>query len=314
MQTARYNSKPIGSVRSLARALHTPKRQLYFLAENSHRFFHANTPEMKPDGRVRQTYRVSPSLDSVHRRINEAIFSRTMYPTYLTGGIRDRQYPRDYVVDAGVHAGQPYIVQEDVRDFFPSVRAEQVRHLWRYFFGFSPDVAEILTKLTTNDGALVQGARTSSHIANLVFWRDEPDLVADLEKLGFIYTRHVDNITLSSNVAPPKSSRTNATSLIYAMLHRHGLRPNRVKRQAAARHECQEIHGLTVNSGVPKLLRRTRARIRAEIHEFAQEGSKLPPDVREQAFRSLLGKVSVVRRFHPHLADELENKLRSSPQ
>lgn len=48
--------------------------------------------------------------------------------------------------------------------------------------GFSDDVAEILTMLTTKDGGLPQGAVTSSFLANLVFWDYEPSLV---EKLAF---------------------------------------------------------------------------------------------------------------------------------
>jgi len=66
-------------------------------------------------------------------------------------------------------------------------------------YGFSPDVASIITKLTTYKGHLPQGTSTSSILANLVFSYsigEQIRLFAD--EYGLRFTIFVDDITLSS--------------------------------------------------------------------------------------------------------------------
>ena len=66
--------------------------------------------------------------------------------------------------------------------------------------GFSPDVASLLTKLTTYKGHLPQGAPTSTTIANLVFVPTGLAIqeIADREVLRF--TTFVDDVTISSQI------------------------------------------------------------------------------------------------------------------
>ncbi len=58
MKKLRYKHNPVGSLTSLAAALRTTEKELNYLAENSDSLFYANTPEIKANGKVRQTYRV----------------------------------------------------------------------------------------------------------------------------------------------------------------------------------------------------------------------------------------------------------------
>ena len=90
------------------------------------------------------------------------------------------QKDKSYRTNAALHAGAKIVICEDVEGFFPSTSAARVYDIWRYFFGCTDTVGELLTKLTTKEGALPQGAITSSYLANLAFWRDEPMLHASL--------------------------------------------------------------------------------------------------------------------------------------
>jgi RNA-directed DNA polymerase len=65
-------------------------------------------------------------------------------------------------------------------------------------FGFSSDVASILTKLTTHNGHLPQGASTSSTIANLVFTKTGDVIVEYCRQNGFRFSTYVDDLTISS--------------------------------------------------------------------------------------------------------------------
>lgn len=64
--------------------------------------------------------------------------------------------------------------------------------------GFSHDVSSILTKLTTYNGHLPQGAPTSTTIANLVFMPTGRALQAIARREGLRFTTFVDDVTMSS--------------------------------------------------------------------------------------------------------------------
>jgi len=95
----------------------------------------------------RVTWDAQPQLKAVQERINVRFFRKTKFPLYLHGGIRDLEYPRDYVRNAAIHAGARVAATIDIENFFPSVRAEQVLEIWSQFFRFDITVAELLTKL-----------------------------------------------------------------------------------------------------------------------------------------------------------------------
>ncbi len=298
MQSPHYNSKPFGSVCALARRLSISEHQLIYVAAEADSYYYPNPPELKSDGTFRQHYRVAEPLKRIQKTINKSIFLKTKFPPYLLGGIRDPKHRRDYVVDAKIHAGRRFLIQEDIKNFFPSVCADLVRRMWQHLYHLPPGVANLLTKLTTYKGILPQGAPTSTYIGNLILWDDEPQVVAILESWGFRYTRYIDNFAFSSNRVYTRPQIRDVTELIYGMLYRHGLRPNRRKRVIATRRKPQIQHGLALNSGRPTLCRERRRQIRSAIQNFQRDKTDLPPETRQQKYRSLVGMASMVQRFH----------------
>lgn len=65
--------------------------------------------------------------------------------------------------------------------------------------GYSPDVAHILTQLTTFKGHLPQGAPTSPTLANLVGLNYDKLLLDICIKNNLKYTRYVDDLWFSAN-------------------------------------------------------------------------------------------------------------------
>ena len=179
---------------ALSRALGVPTSLLHELARVADSQYRLADEIIKPDGSIRQTFDAFTPLKNIHRRIKLKIFSHVVFPNYLTGSLKGR----DYKTNAALHAGSRIVICEDIGQFFPSTRAPVVHDIWKNFFGFSDDVADCLTRLTTKDGALPQGAITSSYLANLAFWRDEPQIQAYLARLGVTYSRYVDDLALSS--------------------------------------------------------------------------------------------------------------------
>ena len=132
-------------------------------------------------------------LKEIQKQINGYLVKNIEMPAYAFGGIKGK----DNIRNARFHKGQKYVFQTDLKDFFPHITHKMVYEMF-VRVGFSHDVSSLLTKLTTYDGHLPQGAPTSTTIANLVFMPTGMALqeIADREKLRF--TTFVDDITMSS--------------------------------------------------------------------------------------------------------------------
>ena len=131
-------------------------------------------------------------LKTIQKRINAYLVDNINLPRYAFGGIKGK----DNILNARMHKGQKYIFQTDLKDFFPNITHKMVYAMF-VRQGFSPDVASLLTKLTTYKGHLPQGAPTSTTIANLVFVPAGLDILAIAERKGLRFTTFVDDVTIS---------------------------------------------------------------------------------------------------------------------
>lgn len=132
-------------------------------------------------------------LKQIQKKINKYLVQNIQLPRYAHGAVKGL----DNIKNAKVHKGQKYVFQTDIRDFFPSISYTKVYDAL-IISGFSPDVASLITKLTTLNHHLPQGAPTSPFLANLVFTStgNKIQKIADMHNLRF--TTFVDDVTLSS--------------------------------------------------------------------------------------------------------------------
>lgn len=259
----------------------------------------------KPDGSVRQTYDALPRLKDIQRRIKSNILDRVRFPDYLTGSIKGR----DYKTNAELHQGAKIVITEDIGSFFPSTTDEHVHDIWRLFFGFSSEVAECLRALTTRHGELPQGGSTSPQLANLVFWRNEPQLRDRLYAEGIIYSRFVDDVAASSRTLIPPDKKREIIAAIYGLMLHEGYKPKRQKHELKTSRERMAVTTLSINQK-PGVAPKERARIRAAVHRLEQLALLKQGDIGQSSqFRSVLGKVSNLSRFHSGEAKLLKLRL-----
>ncbi len=180
-----YDLKPIRNTSALSLSLGLPEILLVNTAAQADKLYRKAKKIVKPDGSIRQPFDALPPLKAIQRRIKDRILKRVEFPSYLTGSLSGRSYR----TNAALHAGARIIICEDVESFFPSTNSVRVRDIWLNFFHFSEEVVSILTHLTTKEGELPQGAITSSYLANLSFWNQEPRLHAKLAQKGIVYSR-----------------------------------------------------------------------------------------------------------------------------
>lgn len=249
-------------MRSLSLALGVTEKGLHSIARRAPSLYRGPIPKIKKNGKVRYVYDTNPPLKDLLKRVNLKLLTQVQFPSYLTGSLSGN----DYVSNASIHLGAQEIISEDIQSFFDSISAVEVFNIWKNFFGFSIEVSELLTTLTTKDGKLYQGVPTSSYIANLVFWWKEKFLVEKLNKKNIRYSRYVDDITLSSPTRLSDENRTWAIAQVYAMIGSSELKVNRKKQKILRAGKPMLIMGLHVNSKKnPTLPKQTRSAMRARV-------------------------------------------------
>jgi len=300
-----YSCNPICSLAALSKALGFEETFLASLASSANDHYRLAKPIIKPDGSIRQPFDALEPLKEVHRRLKKEIFSKVVFPQYLTGSLKGR----DYRANASLHTGAKIVICEDIESFFPSTNYSLVMDIWKNFFGFSEEVAELLTKLTTKDGLLPQGAITSSYLANLAFWRSEPFLYSHFSEQGIVYSRYVDDITVSSKVRLVKDDKTKVIAAIYGMLRQSGYRAKRRKHEIATSGNRMFTTKLLINKK-PSLKPEERANIRTAVFQLEQKisqglnGLEIARELNKVA--GLVGKLS---RFHMTQGNGLKKRI-----
>lgn len=302
----RYPHQRIQSVASLSAALHVPEGELVALAKTASSQYRPAKPIIKADGSVRQPWDALPPLKRVQQQIQAQLLRRVEYPDYLTGSLPGKS-PR---ANASLHKTPAIVISEDIARFFPTTRAELVQGVWAGLFGFSEEVAGILTALTTKDGFLPEGAPTSSYLANLVFWDCEPRIVDQLAQLDAAYSRYVDDVTVSSSKAMTPAEISRCMAIVYGMFGSRGYKAKRRKHEIVRANAPMRVTKLVVNKR-PALPKADRKAVRTAVYKLegvVNNGHPLPDDIQTQ-LNSASGRVSRLGQFHPTQAAPLKARI-----
>lgn len=300
-----YSQRRIGTLNALRLPLGLSVDELLSLAQRADGLYRVAKSIAKPDGSIRNTYDALAPLKEIHRRIKSQILDHVNYPAYLTGSIKGS----DYRVNAALHTNARIVINEDISGFFPSTSTERVFNIWYGLFGFSQEVSQCLTQLTTRQGELPQGAITSSFLANLVFWQDEPTLQAKFAAQGLVYSRYVDDIAVSSKAFLTDQEKSEVVRQIYGMLLKHGYRPKRAKHEISTSSTRMEVTKLSINAK-PGLGKAVYSKTRAAVHDIEQRianGEVL--SFERGPYAQAMGRVLHLERFHPGKAAPLKKRL-----
>lgn len=306
-----YPYAPISTSESLAKALGLNENSMLDISNRVPELHCPGPKQPKKDGTYRETHNAKELLKHVHRRIKLRLLKRVVYPSFLVGSL-----PNDHNLIRGTkghihpHLACSVVISEDVENFFPCIEASSVNSIWRHIFGFAPEVAHILTRLTTFDEVVPQGWIPSSYLANMALWREETSLVIWCQCRGIEYTRYVDDIVTSS--AQPLSNEVTSELIqrIHAMLHRAGYKMKRSKHVLAREGQQKTIAGQHINRYKPTLPKQTRAKVRAAVHQcenYARNG--VNKDQMIKAVRSATGRINYLSDFHPNEAGKLRERL-----
>ena len=163
---------------------------------------------------------------------------------------------RSVVDNAKVHVGHNYVLNMDLKNFFPSIcEARVIARLQLPPFNFNKDIAQVIgglcaIRIEDENGnenfVLPQGAPTSPILTNAICDSLDKKLNRLAYKNGLHYTRYADDMTFSSmhNIfkKDPKFM-----SQLRKTIEDEGFTINETKTRIQKRGTRQEVTGLTVN-------------------------------------------------------------------
>lgn len=211
-----------------------------------------------------------PELKSVQRQILRRVLRRLRAHPAATGFERGASIVRN----ARQHQGRAVVIRLDVKDFFPSTTAKRLRRYFRRI-GWNRPATALLLRLCTHKGRVPQGAPTSPRLSNLVNYRIDARLAGMAARLGAVYTRYADDITLSFDHEDHAKIHFVQRFVRKVLASEGYVLHQRKKLSIRRRHHRQMVTGLVVNGRV-NLPRPVRRWLRAVEHRFHTSQSPWP--------------------------------------
>lgn len=153
---------------------------------------------------------------------------------------------RSVVDNARPHVGKRYILNLDLKDFFPTITRQQVADcLTAEPFGFSSLAVKLISGLATvrtknNKEVLAQGFATSPTLSNFICREMDKEIAGVAAAQGITFTRYADDLTFSSDtdILRPQGE---LVQQVKAIVERYGFRLNEEKTHLQRRGRRQEV-------------------------------------------------------------------------
>lgn len=280
------------STRKLSWLLGIPYKDLELLAENAGRCYQPfDRRRQRGTGKWRHIDNPQGIIKTIQSRIQKRILSGIEFPETMFGGIRGRS-AKDH---AAFHAGQSLLVTMDIKACFPSTTHKSIYEIYVKKLACAPDIARVLTKLTTFQRSLPQGAPTSLSLANLALWNLHEDLQALAKRLDLRMSMYVDDIAFSG----ARAREAIEPAIRLTMSHGYAISQRKVEIQP--RSSRQEMVGSVVNVH-PSLSSEKREKLFFRIHELAAQKNPL-----DQELKSVRSSIAYLKWVNPTQAACLEN-------
>lgn len=260
--TGIYRLKNIGlpvikNIDDLAHFTRLSSNKLNYLSSSS-KFLYKVYELPKKSGGVRIIAQPSRELKAVQAWILRNILDRLTSSDCSKGF----EIGSSILDNAKPHIGSNYILNIDLKNFFPSISANKVYSVFSSL-GYEKKVCILLTNFCVYNGFLPQGAPTSPKLANLICSKLDSRIQGYTGPRGLTYTRYADDLTISANTI---KKIINARDFIEIIINSENLSVNKNKTQISGVRRAKKVTGLIVNQANVGIGREKYREIRAEIH------------------------------------------------
>ena len=214
-------------------------------------------------GEFRQVYKAQHKwLAQLHRSIAMMIANSVSFEKHVQGFLKGRST----ISNAALHLNKDVIVHADIRDFFNSITEVQVFQAI-VSLGGDKVIAEILARLCTIDGYLLQGTRCSPIVSNIVCRKLDLDMLGLARVTSSTFSRYADNITFSGSTPP-------ASATIKELVETNGFTLRGSGCYTQYRGSRQFVTGLSVVDDVkPRLPKQMKRKLRLIAYYIKKYGN-----------------------------------------
>lgn len=299
------NTNSLRSLHSLSSCLNISLSDLNEAREMPSHLRYKKKQVKKINGDFRDVYDPHPLIRRIQKRINNRIFKELIiWPGFIYGSVPTNKeekkagIERHYIACAKQHCNAKTILKVDIRNFFDNIHRDIVYSIFQRVFKFKGEVLNYLTDICCYDHKIVQGALTSSYIASLCLFDLEHNVVNRARRKQLVYTRLVDDITVSSKLVGYNMNQI--LEHIKSMLNEKDLPINEDKTQVHnISTESLKVHGLRISFNEPRLPSDEVGRIRASVHnldKLAKKNNSITSIAYRLEYNRCVGRVNKLGR------------------
>lgn len=243
----------------------------------------------KKRGGSREIFAPATALKIVQRKLNQVLQSVYDAKPSAHGFVLEKSI----LSNAEPHARKRYVLNLDLKDFFPSINFGRVRGLFMAYPYFrNHEVATTLAQICCFNNYLPQGAPTSPTVSNMICAKLDSELQRLAKEHRSTYTRYADDISFSTS--RPKfpsalaylSDETGKIEIgdeLKNIIQENGFVINDRKSRLQPYSRRQEVTGLTVNV-FPNVRRDYIREIRGMLHAWEKYGYKAAESTYRQKY------------------------------
>ncbi|MBN2272393.1 MAG: RNA-directed DNA polymerase [Sedimentisphaerales bacterium] len=251
-----------------------------------------------PNGKTRPMVEVRGRLREILDRLND-LLQHVCLPEYVNGGVPGRSV----LSNAMPHLNKPMLMKTDLANHFPRVSPGRVYAMFRKQQECSPEVARILTRLTTQSGGLPQGSPTSVAVSNLVTLGLSRRLRRFAEARGAVLTQYVDDYIFSGG-----KRLAGCKEKIISIVKQEGFKANEAKTVSVPADKEQIVTGIRVNGSQMDAPSSKVADVRKAIRRLRCE-LEVTGSVPTKRIKSIEGKISYIAAYNRGTGKYLRRQL-----
>jgi len=249
----------IQTVDDFSQITHVSKYTLYQLSKHADKYYKTYTIPKK-SGKLRTICQPSKKLKGLQSWILVNILAKLKVSSSCKGFEKGSSIANN----AEPHKSANAVLALDLKDFFPTVKRNQVYSIFKTV-GYNTTISAILTNMCTFEGALPQGSPCSPKLANLSAWMLDVRIQGYVGKRGITYTRYADDLSFSA-LSPSKVVKI--IPMIKSIIKNENFEVNPVKTRVAGPARAKKVTGLIIADDTFGIGKQKYKELRAKIYHL----------------------------------------------
>lgn len=296
------------SLKNLATFLDVPPDQLGAMIFHGE-LFYKEVAIPKRRGGVRKLNVPNSLLRVVQRKIYRNILGKFQAHEAAQAYVKKKSI----ITNATQHIESVFMLKMDIENFFGCVQRKLVIDKFIQIAEvfdkqrssnsganlprFTDKECEFLSNLCTLNGTLPQGAITSPHLSNLIFYKIDEAIMECARKVGAKYTRYSDDMIFTAAT----DQVFEIENFVREKMEHIGLKVNEKKIVKLNDGDGKYVTGLSINNGKVRVAKNRRREIRQEYYEYTSNKIEgLDSSAKNLSKASLMGKLEFWRYVEPN--------------